>query len=60
MKLIQLLKSIGETYGITLNSNTVKSVTRDLITSLAKHKENMYGKVVILIDEYDSAPSMRA
>jgi hypothetical protein len=53
IELIQSLKSIGETYGIILKFNTVKSVTEELITTLANHEENMYGKVVILVDEYD-------
>lgn len=54
MELIQSLKSIGETYGIALKFNTVKSVTEELITKLANHEENVYEKVVILVDEYDS------
>ncbi|CAI2190824.1 7670_t:CDS:2 [Funneliformis geosporum] len=53
-ELIQLLKSIGESYGITLKLDSVKGITKELITTLAGHEENMYEKVVILINEYDS------
>ncbi|CAI2194279.1 8371_t:CDS:2, partial [Funneliformis geosporum] len=53
-ELIQLLKSIGESYGITLKLDSVKGITKELIITLASHEENMYEKVVILIDEYDS------
>ena len=51
---IQTLKLIGEKYNITLKFNTVKSIIEELITSLADHKENVYRKVMIFVDEYDS------
>ncbi|PKK66884.1 DUF1703-domain-containing protein [Rhizophagus irregularis] len=53
--LIQMLRFIGESYGVNLKYNdSVKDVTKELITTLAGHEENVYKKVVILIDEYDS------
>ncbi|RIA90947.1 hypothetical protein C1645_822705 [Glomus cerebriforme] len=53
--LIQVLRSIGKKYDLDLKyDDAVKDITKELITSLANHKKNMYKKVVILIYEYNS------
>ncbi|EXX50798.1 uncharacterized protein OCT59_022882 [Rhizophagus irregularis] len=53
MNFIQMLKSIRNRVGIILERDTVKSINEKLITSISEHEENVYEKVVVLIDEYD-------
>lgn len=47
--LIQELDDCAEMYGITLKRDTLKSKFKELLTAL----NAQYGKVVLLIDEYD-------
>jgi Predicted AAA-ATPase/PD-(D/E)XK nuclease superfamily len=47
--LIQELDECAKVYGLTLEKTTLKSKFKELITAL----EAQFGKVVILIDEYD-------
>src|SRR2546429_4187867 len=48
------LKEIGETYGVTVVSNSVKKAIRSLVQALAGLENNEWKQVVILIDEYDA------
>ena len=57
--MISKMKTVGECYGVNINTDDASSAIESLVRLLANIQGNDYGQVVVLVDEYDS-PIMRS